>query len=141
MTPQASPQPSGTTRKGIRRGAAVVALAVGLSLFGLNLWHGKDLFQAASVGAAVTLCGFADWWFYHLVSRRNNGLITAVQGMYAGMPTRPYQPFLISLSIGLAIGLPIALMTGLLLRNWRPEKKIVSMPGPMFDAEADAASV
>ena len=126
----AAARPIGTTRAEIRRTAARCALAVGCICIPLAVYHGRTLPQAVSDGAVAALLGLATWSAYHILSRRNDGL------MFGGMATFPllsekYPGFWGPLLFGLLVYVPIGCLFGLWNRNLGAKVPDPRVDGPL----------
>jgi len=125
------------TKQQIRRLAARVAVGlIGVQML-LGLCFGSNLAQAASGGVACAAGGLATWVAYHLVSRRNDGLILFVASSNPALHAARMIPFLFLVVFAVLIGIVIGATIGLINRAIDARRERAKSDDPLFDADVD----
>jgi hypothetical protein len=101
----------------------------------LSLHFGKSSSQAISNGAVAALAGLGGWFAYHLVSRRNNGLINV--SFYVGAVTREDRQFLSALTFFLIISVLMGWFIGVTACVLEKKEPSSGPNGPLYDAQLD----
>ena len=68
-------------RPGIRKAALAMAAYAWAVAVGFFIYRGAGGWHAAGIATILALGGFGSWWAYHLISRRNDGLLIPLVGV------------------------------------------------------------
>jgi hypothetical protein len=107
-----------TTAAKIRRAAAIVAPVMGMCVVVLAVIFGRRFDEAALMGCIAAATGMMVWSIYHLVSRRNDGLILILLACMPYLLVRE-DNWLSAVVAALGVYVPFTVLLGTWARNWR----------------------
>lgn len=128
-----------TDRRNIRDAALWMTGCGWVLGFCVSKYLGEPTLRALALSAIQILGGLAAWWCYHVISRRNDGMLIimmAVQPSLQSHPERPFSSEIIYRVVGFVVAVVFAIAIAVVVRT-RVRKALKPAAAPLWDDEID----